>query len=123
MQRHTFALQIKTGEIRKFRSTLGAVWPEVKEIFDTYDLRNFSLWSIDYIIFGYYESNDDFEMNEEFLAEVTALDQRFEGCYDWLSEPGKPMRLMYHAYGGVQEEKELVYKKDFCHSSSRGYGG
>lgn len=113
MQRHTFALQIKKGEIRKFRSTLGAVWPDVKRIFDTYNLRNFSLWSVDYMIFGYYESDDDFEVTEELLAEMNAIDKRFEGCYDWISELGKPMRLMYHFYGGVQEEKELVYKKIF----------
>lgn len=113
MQRHTFAMQIKKGELLNYRKTLGEVWPEVKNLFDTYNLRNFSLWSVDLIVFGYYESDDDFRVTDDFLAKTEELDGRFDDIYDWISEPCKPMRLMFHNYGGVQESKELVYKKIF----------
>ena len=113
MQRHTFAMQIKKGELLTYRKTLGEVWPEVKKLFDTYNLRNFSLWSVDLIVFGYYESDDDFEVTDDFLTKINELDSRFGNIYDWISEPGKPMRLMFHNYGGIQEEKELVHKKIF----------
>ena len=113
MQRHTFAMQIKKGELLNYRKTLGEVWPEVKKLFDTYNLRNFSLWSVDLIVFGYYESDDDFEATDDFLTKINELDSRFGNIYDWISEPGKPMRLMFHNYGGIQEEKELVHKKIF----------
>lgn len=113
MQRHTFAMQIKKGELSNYRRVLGEVWPEIKAFFDTYNLRNFSLWSVDLIVFGYYESDDDFEATDDFTAKINELDRRFDNIYDWISEPGKPMRLMFHNYGGVQESKELVYKKIF----------
>lgn len=54
MQRHTFAIQIKKGKLLNYRRTLGEVWPQVKNFFDIYNLKNFSLWSVDLIVFGYY---------------------------------------------------------------------
>ena len=54
----------------------------------------------------------------EFWDEATKeyfrqLDKRFEGCYDWISTPFKPMRLMYHDFGIVREDKELIRHRVF----------
>lgn len=113
MERHTFALKIKKGQLANYRQTLGEVWTDVKKLLDKYQATNFSIWAADLFVFGYCETDTPVALTEELQAEIAALDSRFAGTYDWISEPGKPMRLMYHQYGQVQQNKALVHHRVF----------
>ena len=41
------------------------------------------------------------------------LTVRMEETFDWISTPGEPMRLMYHDFGVVRENKELIRHRVF----------
>ena len=113
MERHTFALKIKKGQLANYRKTLGIVWEDIKLLLDKYEANNFSIWAADLFVFGYCETEKPVTLTKELSAEIAALDERFCGIYDWISEPGKPMQLMYHQYGEVQKNKELVHHRVF----------
>lgn len=65
MKRHGFALEIKKGEYNHFRQGLGEIWPMLTEFLDRKRMTNFSIWTAEYLVFGYYETADDFLFTEE----------------------------------------------------------
>ena len=56
MERHSFAMQIKEGQMNTYRKTLGEIWPELTAFLDKNEIKNFSIWNTDSLIFGYYET-------------------------------------------------------------------
>lgn len=116
MNRHAFALQIHTGKRNEFRSALGQIWPPLRELLGTLDIHNYSLWNIDDLVFGYYETDDtnlDYkERGRAPLAQILANIHSTE-LFDWISDPGSEMRLMYHDYGIVRDSKELIRHRVF----------
>lgn len=107
MQRHAFAMKIKSGKMNDYRRKLGEIWPELTAYLDQNSLKNFSIWNAADLIFGYYESGDDYDISAEKEAK-TAMIQKMEDTFEWISTPGKDMRLMYHDFGVVRESKELI---------------
>ena len=65
MRRNTFALKLKQGMMAEFRCGLGKVWQELTGLLDTYDIANFSIWIVQDIVFGYYESDDELVFSVE----------------------------------------------------------
>lgn len=111
MERHTFALQLK--DKNGFRKLLGECWSSIVEILDRNELRNFSLWEASDLVFGYFESKDQAEVKAEDKELVKELALRAESCAEWISRPGEEMRLMYHNFGIVRENKELIRHRMF----------
>ena len=70
MERHTFAMKINKGKTADFRRNLGKIWPELTVFLDEHGMTNFSIWSVEDIIFGYYETDDDFAFTEEDKKKV-----------------------------------------------------
>ena len=112
MQRHAFAMEIKQGQMNTYRRKLGEIWPELTAYLDEKKIRNFSIWNAAAYIFGYYETADEYDISEENPAK-TALIQKIEDTFTWISTPGKDMRLMYHNFGVVRENKELIRHRMF----------
>lgn len=113
MKRHTFAMEINQGKSANFRSNLGEVWPELVVFLDEHGMTNFSIWSVENIVFGYYETNEDIVFTEEDKEKIGAWEQSYGETYTWISKPFENMRLMYHDFGIVRESKELIRHRVF----------
>ena len=108
MNRYTFAMQIKKAGGNEFRSGLGRIWTEMVQVLDAQQIRNFSLWQAEDLVFGYYEA----ETEPQHDQLETVLDELAE-CFEWLAKPGSNMRLMYHDFGVVREDKSLIRHRMF----------
>ena len=113
MERHAFAMKIKEGRTADFRSGLGKIWPELTVFLDSHKMVNFSIWTVEQMIFGYYETEDGFAFTDEDKATVAAWEAQYGDAYDWISTPFEEMRLMYHDFGIVRASKELIRHRVF----------
>ena len=105
MERHSFAMEIKKGKKNEYRQILGEIWPDLTAFLDQEKVHNFSIWNCDSLIFGYYETDENNEFSEEKKASIQALTSRIDHTFTWISTPGENMRLMYHNFGVVRENK------------------
>ena len=113
MKRHAFAFKVAEGKKGEFRKQLGVCWPQITVFLDAKGLKNFSLWSAAEFGFGYYESADDIIYSAEEKEAAAKIIDSFEGLVEWISRPGSEMRLMYHNFGIVRENKELIRHRVF----------
>lgn len=113
MLRHGFAMEVKEGATAQFRENLGKVWTELTHFLDYHKMVNFSMWNVEQIVFGYYETEDDFAFSEGDREVVKAWESLYGDSYRWISEPFGEMRLMYHDFGIVRQSKELIRHRVF----------
>ena len=113
MLRHAFALEVKEGRTADFRGNLGKIWTELTAFLDTKKMVNFSMWNVERMVFGYYESEDDFTFTAEDIEKVKAWEASYGASYTWISIPFEEMRLMYHDFGIVRTSKELIRHRVF----------
>ena len=113
MERHSFAMEIKEGKQNDYRKKLGELWPELTAFRDQENVHNFSIWNCESLIFGYYETDENTVFSEEKKAAIQALTSRIDDTFTWISTPGENMRLMYHNFGIVRENKELIRHRMF----------
>lgn len=113
MERHSFAMQIKEGQMNTYRKTLGEIWPELTAFLDKNEIKNFSIWNTDSLIFGYYETADGYQLAESEAAVKNAFVEKMQDTFTWISTPGENMRLMYHDFGVVRESKEMIRHRMF----------
>ena len=106
-------MQIKEGKKDAFRQVLGQVWEMAAAGMDRCGIRNFSLWTAADLVFGYYETDEADVIPEEEKKAFGEVFGKFEGIGVWLSRPGQEMRLMYHDFGIVRENKELIRHRMF----------
>ena len=64
MERHAFAMKVKDGQMNTYRRKLGEIWPELTGFLDRNQIKNFSIWNADQLIFGYYEKADGAVLNK-----------------------------------------------------------
>ena len=113
MERHGFAMEVKKGQMNAYRQKLGEIWQLLTAFLDRNGIHNFSVWNTDSLIFGYYENADSAVLSEEETAVKDALVKKMEDTFTWISTPGEDMRLMYHNFGIVRENKELIRHRMF----------
>lgn len=113
MKRHAFALKVLQGKMGKFRTNLGLVWPELTPFLDEHEMTNFSIWNVENMVFGYYETGDNFAFSTEDGEQVARWEEIYGETYEWISTPFEEMRLMYHDFGIVRENKELIRHRVF----------
>ena len=113
MKRHTFAMKVKDGQMNTYRKQLGMIWPELTAFLDRNQVRNFSIWNAENLIFGYCETVDGSVHSAEENTVKEALTAKIEDTFEWISTPGEPMRLMYQDFGVVRENKELIRHRMF----------
>ena len=113
MKRHAFAIEIKQGRMAEFRRNLGQVWHELTLFLDEHYMRNFSIWNVEQMIFGYFDTNNDFSFSESDKEQVAKWESLYGDSYTWISVPFEDMRLMYHDFGIVRENKELIRHRVF----------
>ncbi len=113
MQRHAFAMEIKDNKTFLFRSNLGKLWKELTLFLDEKKISNFSMWSVKRIVFGYYETGDDFIFSQQDRKKVKQWEEECQDSFCWISVPFEEMRLMYHDFGIVRKSKELIRHRVF----------
>ena len=113
MERHAFAMKIKKGQMNTYRRKLGEIWPELTALLDRNEITNFSIWNAEDLIFGYYENKDGMKFSAEDEAVKKDITEKIEDTFTWISTPGQDMRLMYHNFGIVRENKELIRHRVF----------
>ena len=113
MERHAFAMQVKDGQMNSYRQKLGEIWTELTAFLDRNQVKNFSIWNTERLVFGYYEKEDQAVLSQEEAAVRDRLTEKIKDTFEWISAPGKNMRLMYHNFGVVRENKELIRHRVF----------
>ncbi len=113
MERHAFAMKVKDGQMNTYRRKLGEIWPELTGFLDRNQIKNFSIWNVEQLIFGYYEKADGAVLNAEEKSVRDRLTEKIQDTFQWISTPGEDMRLMYHNFGVVRESKELIRHRMF----------
>lgn len=113
MERHAFAMKVKEGKMNDYRKKLGLIWADLTEFLDRNHVKNFSIWNAEDLIFGYYETAEGAVLSKEEEQVKQRLSAEIEDTFEWISVPGKPMRLMYHDFGVVRETKELIRHRMF----------
>ena len=113
MERHAFAMKVKDGQMNTYRRKLGEIWLELTGFLDRNQIKNFSIWNADQLIFGYYEKADGAVLNVEEKSVKDRLTGEIQDTFQWISTPGEDMRLMYHNFGVVRENKELIRHRMF----------
>ena len=113
MERHAFAMKVKDGQMNTYRRKLGEIWPELTGFLDRNQIKNFSIWNVEQLIFGYYEKADGAVLNAEEKSVRDRLTGEIQDTFQWISTPGEDMRLMYHNFGVVRESKELIRHRVF----------
>ena len=113
MERHAFAMKVKDGQMNTYRRKLGEIWLELTGFLDRNQIKNFSIWNADQLIFGYYEKADGAVLNAEEKSVKDRLTGELQDTFQWISIPGEDMRLMYHNFGVVRENKELIRHRMF----------
>lgn len=113
MERHAFAMKVKDSQMNTYRRKLGEIWLELTGFLDRNQIKNFSIWNADQLIFGYYEKADGAVLNAEEKLVKDRLIGEIQDTFQWISTPGEDMRLMYHNFGVVRENKELIRHRMF----------
>ena len=113
MERHAFAMKVKNGQMNAYRTRLGEIWKDLTGFLDRNQIKNFSIWNVEQLIFGYYENEDGMKLSEDEKAAKDSLTEKIQDTFDWISTPGEDMRLMYHNFGVVRENKELIRHRVF----------
>ena len=113
MERHAFALRVNEGKMGEFRANLGKIWPRLTAFLDEHEINNFSMWNVEYMVFGYFETAGFLEYSNTDRETVACWEEEFGGCYEWISTPFQEMRLVYEEFGVVRENKELIRHRVF----------
>ena len=54
MERHAFAMKVKDDMMNSYRQKLGEIWKDLTLFLDRNQVKNFSIWNTERLIFGYY---------------------------------------------------------------------
>ena len=108
MKRHAFAMKTNSGCKGEFRKALGTIWHTLTNFLDDHNMTNFSMWNVEDIVFGYYETSDQFEFTAQDKEFIGEWESQYGHLYTWISKPFEEMKLMYYDYGIVRESKELI---------------
>lgn len=113
MERYTLAFKTGEGQYHGFVTALRENWADLTGLLDTLHIRNFSLWNIDRLVFGYCESEEPVKAGEAERLTLDRLCRSMEAFGEWISRPGQNMRLMYEDFGVIRESKELIRHRVF----------
>lgn len=114
MRRVTIAMRIKPGMQDEFRHLCKQIWPELLAPLNLQGVKNFSIWCIEDLVFGYSEVCDDVMATENEKVLVVGLLEYLQDCCECLADPlNNPMRLMYEDIGVIREDKSRIRHRVF----------
>ena len=81
MKRYGQIIKLRPSKIDEYKKLHAAVWPEVKEIIADCNIRNYSIYLKDEILFSYYEyMGDDYDMDMGKMAASPIIQKWWEVC-------------------------------------------
>lgn len=113
MERYTFAMKIREGSKGNYCQKLGEIWSDLTAFLDRNYIKNFSIWLVEDLIFGYCEKMGTHSLSKEEQTIRKQLICAMEDTFEWISEPDQNMELMYQDFGIVRENKELIRHRVF----------
>lgn len=113
MVRNQFLLKLKPGKLDAYKEVLAAPCPELLKIVDDNGIRNISIWNAADFIFGYFETDEELSFSDEEKAILDKYEESMKDIYEYISERGSHMRLMFSSIGEVAETKEFIRKRAF----------
>ena len=90
MERHAFAMKVKSGKMNDYRKKLGEIWPDLTTFLDRNKVKNFSIWNAEDLIFGYYENEDGTVLSEEENAAKDAITAKIRYAAMEITEDSTP---------------------------------
>ena len=112
MERIAFALKILPGKTDRANELLAKMADRVRGDVEAAGIRNFSVWGVEDMVYGYGEYPDGFSFDSDFGAKCAGWLETLADCAELLCAPGT-MRLMYHDFGIVREDKSLIRHRVF----------
>lgn len=112
MKRKTFALRAHTGMRDKVEAGLRARSSEIQNVIAQEEIKNFSIWGVEDIFFGYGECMDDQHSGNGDTSLHNVLMEAIKGTGEMLCDVGS-MRLMYRVEGSICEDKSLIRHRVF----------
>lgn len=110
MQRKTFMMRALPGKKGELESKLHEIEPNLLQEVQNHQMENFSVWNIEDLYLGYGEYAD----NDESACQTwNKLSEELKNCAEILCPLGT-MRLMYHCYGIVRQDKSLIRHRVFA---------
>lgn len=89
MERFGKLINIKLEKLEEYKELHSKIWPEVKEAMYKYNLRNFSIFYRDNLLFNYFEYvGNDFENDAKELYSLPEL-KKWLTLTDSMQEPLK----------------------------------
>lgn len=76
MERHAFAMKVKDGQMNTYRTRLGEIWEDLTAFLDRNQIKNFSIWNVEQLIFGYYENEDGMKLSEDEKAAKDSMTEK-----------------------------------------------
>lgn len=115
MKREAFAMRIKPGRKDEFKRRCTRLGFELPLVLEDWDMRNFSVWCVEDLVFGYGETCDGKEAGKDESALIAYFLENMRDCCDCLARPASnPMRLMYEDIGIVREDKSVIRHRVFA---------
>ncbi|MBE5774997.1 MAG: L-rhamnose mutarotase [Clostridiales bacterium] len=113
MERIAFALKILPGRIERANELFAKMAGRVREDAKAAGIANFSVWGVEDMVFAYGEYPDGFSFEGEFGGKCACWMESLSDCAELFCAP-RTMRLMYHDYGIVREDKGLIRHRVFA---------
>ena len=85
MERHAMAMKVNSGKMNEYRRNLGEIWNNLTDFLDRNNIRNFSIWNAEDLIFIYCESDDGLKLSEIETEAVKEMAGKFDGTFTWIS--------------------------------------
>ncbi|MBR3305247.1 MAG: L-rhamnose mutarotase [Christensenellaceae bacterium] len=113
MVRNQFLLRLKPGKLDEYKKVLAENDPGMISLIEAHGIKNISIWNSAEFIFGYFETEEELSFNDEEKEFLDRFEDRMKDVYEYISERGKHMRLMFDAIGEPEESKEFIRKRAF----------
>ena len=85
MRRFPFALRIDSDNYSEFYAHLENSWPTLTSFLKENQIRNFSLWEADGIVFGYAEGDSDLCLSPVQKKLLSSISESFTPFINWSS--------------------------------------
>ena len=105
MERFAWKGRIKPGMQEEYKRRHDEIWPEMLELLKSAGIRNYTIWSDGYEVFGYYECEKGIAFAEKTQAESPIVDR-------WNNYMQDVLELVMDPETGAQPRLQMMFMMD-----------
>ena len=105
MERFAWKGRIKPGKQEEYKRRHDEIWPEMTALLKEAGIRNYTIWSDGWDVFGYYECEKGIEFAEKKQAESPVVDR-------WNDYMKDVLDLVMDPETGAQPKLQLMFRMD-----------